>query len=156
MKRPIALYWLGFFLLFLAFGGLYGGLAMLLDPSGGSLDMAGILPLLPVSSFVLPGLFLLVGMGLTPIVLVYALLARPKWDGLARLLGGNGRYWAWNATLLLSLTLAVWLTVQGWLIGFQWPIQYITAVNALLILLLALTPGVRRHYAHTIRKQQET
>ena len=147
MKRPIALYWLSFFLLFLAFGGLYGGIAMLLDPSGGSLDMAGILPLLPVSSFVLPGLFLLVGMGLTPIALVYALLAWPKWDGLARLLGGNGRYWAWNATLLLSLTLAVWLTVQGWLIGFRWPIQYVTAVNALLILLLTLTSGVRRYYA---------
>ena len=156
MKRPFALYWLIFFLLFLAFGGLYGGIAMLLDPSGASLDMAGILPLLPVSSFLLPGLFLLLVMGVTPIVLAYALLARPEWDGLARWLGGNGRYWAWNATLLLSLTLAIWLMVQGWLIGFQWPIQYVTAVNALLILLLALTPGVRRHYAHTIRKQQET
>lgn len=147
MKRPFALYWLCFFLLFLAFGGLYGGVAMLLDPSGASLDMAGILPLLPVSSFLLPGLFLLVVMGLTPLMLAYALLARPKGGGVARLLGGNGRYWAWNATLLLGLTLVVWLTVQGWLIGFQWPIQYVTAVNALLILLLSLTPGVRRQYA---------
>jgi len=67
MKRPFALYWLCFFLLFLAFGGLYGGLAMLLDPSGAALDMAGILPPLPVPSFVLPGLFLLVVMALTPI-----------------------------------------------------------------------------------------
>jgi hypothetical protein len=147
MKRPITLYWLGFFLLFLAFGGLYGGIAMLLDPSGGSLDMADILPLLPVSSFLLPGLFLLFVMGVTPIVLAYALLARPEWDKLAQLLGRNGRYWAWNATIILSLTLAVWLTVQGLLIGFQWPIQYVTAVNALLILLLTLTPGVRRYYA---------
>jgi hypothetical protein len=147
VKRPIALYWLIFFLLFLAFGGLYGGIEMLLDPSGALLDMAGILPLLPVSNFVLPGLFLLAGMGLAPIVLAYALFTQPEWDGLARWLGVNGRYWAWNATLLLSLALAVWLTVQGWLIGFQWPIQYVTAVNALLILLLTLTPGVRRYYA---------
>ena len=155
MKHPFALYWLIFFLLFLAFGGLYGGIAMLLDPSGAALDMAGILPPLPVPNFVLPGLFLLFVMGLMPIVLVYALLARPEWDGLRRLLGGNGPYWAWNATIILSLTLAVWLTVQGFLIGFRWPIQYVTAVNGFLILLLALTPGVRQHYANTIRKQQE-
>jgi hypothetical protein len=150
MKRPVALYWLSFFLLFLAFGGLYGGIAMLFDLSGESLDMADILPLLPVSNFVLPGLFLLMVMGLTPIALVYALLAQPKLAGLARLLGGNGRYWAWNATIILSLTLAVWLTVQGLLIGFRWPIQYVTAVNGLFILLLALTPDVRRHYAYNI------
>ena len=66
-----------------------------------------------MSNFLLPGLFLLVVMGVTPLVLTYALLARPEWDGLARLLGGNGRYWAWNATILISFTLAVWLAIQG-------------------------------------------
>jgi hypothetical protein len=39
MKRPFTLWLLIFILLFLAFGGLYGGLAMLLDPSGRSLHL---------------------------------------------------------------------------------------------------------------------
>jgi hypothetical protein len=147
MKRPFSLYPLLFCLLFLAFGGLYGGVAMLLDPSGGSLEMAGLLPLLPVASFVLPGLFLLLAMGLTPIALAYGLLARPSRPDAARLLAAPGRYWAWTGTLLLALVLAIWLTMQGLLIGFQWLIQYATAVNGLLILLLALTPGVRRYCA---------
>jgi len=146
-RRPYTLYLLLFFLLFLAFGGLYGGIAMLLDPSGGLLAMDSLLPLLPVSNFILPGLFLLVAMGLLPIVLAYALLARPSWDGVGRLFAWPGRYWAWTGTLLLSLVLAIWLLVQGVLIGFQWPIQYATAVNGLLIFLLALTPGVRRYCA---------
>ena len=78
MKHPYALWGLIFWLLFLAFGGLYGGVAM----------------------------------------------------------------------LLLSLILAVWLIAQGVLIGFrfQWPIQYVTAVNGLFILLLAMSPSVRKRY----------
>jgi hypothetical protein len=129
MKRPFTLWLLIFFLLFLAFGGLYGGLAMLLDPSGRSLQMDEILPLLPVADYRLPGLFLLVVMGLGPIGLAYGLLTR--------------RRWAWPGTLVLGAVLAVWLIVQGVLVGFQWPIQYVTAVNGLLIIGLALTPGVK-------------
>lgn len=136
-----------FFLLFLAFGGLYGGIAMLLDPAGGLLAMDDLLPLLPVSNFTLPGLFLLLAMGLIPLLLAYGLLAQPSWGGAERLFAWSGRHWAWAGTLLLTLVLAVWLTAQGLLIGFQWPIQYATAVNGLLILLLALTPTVRRYCA---------
>ena len=129
MKRPFTLWLLLFYLLFLAFGGLYGGLAMLLDPSGHALQMDGILPLLPVADYHLPGLFLLVVMGLGPIGLVYGLLTH--------------RRWAWSGTLALGAVLAIWLMVQGIVIGFQWPIQYVTAVNGLLIIGLALTPVVR-------------
>ncbi len=147
MQRPYTLYLLLFFLLFLAFGGLYGGIAMLLEPSGDLLAMGDLLPLLPVSNFTLPGLFLLVVMGLTPLALAYGLLVQPLWGRVGRLFAWNGRHWAWTSTLLLVLVLAIWLAVQGLLIGFQWPIQYATAVNGLLILLLALTPGVRRYCA---------
>lgn len=141
-RRPFTLYLLLFFLLFLAFGGLYGGVAMLTDPEGGSLAMDSLLPLLPVANFILPGLFLLLVMGLAPLLLSYGLLMQPT-----RTVTVNGRYWAWVGTVGLALILAVWLVVQGVLIGFQWPIQYVTAVNGLLILLLAFTPGVRNYYA---------
>jgi len=81
VRRPIALG----FLVFLAAGGLYGGVAMLLDPSGGALQMTEVLPSLPVPDFKLPGLFLLVVMGAAPLLLVYGLLARPScgcgWQG---------------------------------------------------------------------------
>ena len=54
MKRPIALWILVFWLIFLALGGLYGGIAMLLDPSGGLLQMTEVISLLPVSNYFLP------------------------------------------------------------------------------------------------------
>jgi hypothetical protein len=78
MNRPATLWILLFWLLLLAFGGLYGGIAMLLDPSGGSLQMTEVLPLLPVRDYFLPGLFLLGVMGIFPLILVYGLWFRPK------------------------------------------------------------------------------
>jgi len=147
MQRPLTLWPLLFFLLFLALGGLYGGIAMLIDPTGGSLQLTEILPLLPVPDYTLPGLFLFFVMGLVPLFLTYALLARPNWTWAETLSRWSRHHWAWTGTLALGVTLAIWLIVQGLLIGFKWPIQYVTAVNGFLIVLLVLVPGVRRFYA---------
>lgn len=146
MKHPIALWILVFWLLFLALGGLYGGVAMLLDPSGNSLQMAEVLPLLPVPNYILPGLFLLVVMGLAPLGLAYALLVRPHWPRLDAVLRQAKYHWAWLGTVSLGVILAIWLVVEAWLIGFKWPIQYVTAINGLLILLFVLLPSVRNFY----------
>lgn len=145
-KRPIALWILIFWMLFLALGGLYGGITMLIDPSGGLLQMGDVLQFLPVSDFVLPGLFLLFVMGLAPIVLVYALLARPKWQWLESLLQQSKHYWAWSGTIALVVILTIWLVIEGIMIGFKWAIQYVTAVNGLFILLFVLLPSVRKFY----------
>ncbi|MBE0410905.1 MAG: hypothetical protein IBX69_14390 [Anaerolineales bacterium] len=143
MKSKIALWLLILALIFLAFGGFYGGIAMLLDPSGRSLEMDAVLARLPVANFTLPGLFLLVVMGVGSLLFVYGLLARPAWRWAEALTGWSGFHWAWAGTILLGVVLGIWLVVQGLLIGFKWQIQYITAVNGLLIILLVLLPGVR-------------
>jgi hypothetical protein len=136
-----------FFLLFLALGGFYGGIAMLTDPTGSTLQVADALPLLPVPNYILPGIFLLVVMGFFPVLLAYALIARPNWPWADSLFQWSKHYWAWTATLIFVAINAVWLAVEGLLIGF-FPITYITAVVALLILLFALLSGVRKFYAN--------
>jgi len=147
MQRPVTLWPLLFLLVFLGLGGLYGGIAMLIDPTGGLLQLTEVLPLLPVSNFILPGLFLLVAMGLAPLFLIYALLARPCWAWAETISHWSGHHWAWTGTLALGITLVVWLAIQGLLIGFKWAIQYITAINGFLIIVFELTPGIRRFYA---------
>ncbi|MFC1653062.1 hypothetical protein ACFL3F_05015 [Planctomycetota bacterium] len=146
MHRPLALWPLLFLLLFLALGGLYGGIAMLTDPTGGSLQLTEVLPLLPVADFILPGVFLLVMMGLVPLLLIYGLLACPKWDWSLALPYLGKYHWSWIGTVGLAVVLGIWLLVQGALIGFKWPIQYVTAINGILIVLLALVPNVRKRY----------
>lgn len=48
MRRPWTLRLLVFFMLSLGLGGLYGGTLMLTDPTGHSLQMSEVLPLLHV------------------------------------------------------------------------------------------------------------
>lgn len=97
--------------------------------------------------YILPGLFLLIVMGLVPLFLIYGLLARPNWTLTQPLSRWSGYHWAWTGTLGLGVTLAIWLLVQGLLIGFKWWIQCVTAANGFLIILLVLMPRVRRFYA---------
>ncbi|KUO61532.1 hypothetical protein APF79_01700 [bacterium BRH_c32] len=150
MKRPMAIWILIFWLLFLAFGGLYGGIAMLLEPSGNLLQMTEVLQLLPVSNYLLPGLFLLFVMGVLPLFLIYGLFARPNWAWLESFFHKIEYHWAWSGTVILGVVLAIWLIVQGVLIGFKWAIQYVTAINGLFILLLVFLSPVRRYYSkHT-------
>jgi hypothetical protein len=146
LKRPVILWPLLFLLLFLAVGGLYGGIAMLIDPAGDLIGLAHTLPELPVSDFILPGLFLLLVMGIMPLLLIYGLLARPGWTWAERLFHWSGHHWAWTGTLLLGIVLAIWLIYQAFLISFEWPIQYITAVDGFLIILFLLMPGMRTFY----------
>lgn len=148
MQRPLTLWPLLFLLVFLGLGGLYGGIAMLIDPTGGLLQLTDVLPLLPVSNLILPGLFLLVAMGLGPLFMIYALLARPGWNWAQTISNWSGHHWAWTGTLTLGIALGVWLVIQGLLIGFKWAIQYITAINGFLIIVFVLAPGIRRFYAN--------
>jgi hypothetical protein len=134
-------------MLSLGLGGLYGGTLMLTDPTGRSLQMSEVRPLLHVPNYILPGLFLFGVMGLTPLGLTYALLARPRWHWAEILCRQSRHYWAWTATLAIAVVLIIWLIVQVLLIGLHWPMQYITAGHGVIILLLALTPGVRKFYA---------
>ncbi len=133
-------------LVFLAFGGVYGGIAMLADPSGGSLGMDTVLPSLPVSDYVLPGLFLLTAMGVLPLVLAYGLWAGRRAPATVRLGRFGTWHWAWLGSVALGVVLVAWLLTQGLLIGFRWPIQYVTAANAAAILGAAFTAPVRRSY----------
>ena len=146
LKRPLMLWPLIIVLILLSLGGFSGGIPMLIDPlSGGYLNFEDLLPLLPVSNLILPGLFLIAYMGLFPLLLVYGLIARPSWTIVDKYFLWSGHHWAWTGSIILSAGIAIWLGYEGWLVGW-WPITTITAVQGGLILILALIPSVRKHY----------
>ena len=145
-KRPVMLWLLVIVLILLSLGGFSGAIPMLADPeSGGYLEFADLLPSLPVSNLILPGLFLLIVMGLVPLLLAYSLVAKPKWGWIDTLFSWSKQYWAWTATLILVGIIALWLAYEGWLIGW-FPITYITGILGLLILLLVMLPSVRKFF----------
>lgn len=131
--RPIAIFFLIALLLLLGVGGIAGGLSMLGDPSG---DLLG-LPLVFLESvnlrnYLLPGMFLLVVMGILPLVATYGL-----WIG---------QQTSWIATVGLSVLLILLICFQIVLWGAPILIQIIYLVLGVIMLVVSFLPSVKGYF----------
>ena len=116
----------------------------LAHPDGRGIGMEETLAKLPVSSFVLPGVFLLLVMCLVPALLIVGLLARPDWRWLDPVSRATGMHWSWVGTVALGIVIVIWLGVESLYIGFSAAVQYFTAVLGVGIIVFALVPSTRR------------
>lgn len=124
-------------LLFLASGGFYGGVLLTIDPSGESLHTpVGLLKNLPIQTFLLPGLFLLIFFGFLPVLAAYGLMFSRRLQFMERI---NGiRRWKWPVTLSFFIGCALLCWTVGELI--LWGINTLSLLYcALSILLIAVT-----------------
>ncbi len=129
-SRPYTLWALIGCLLFLSISGLAGGIGMLIDPSGAILSLPdGLLEDLPIDTFILPGLYLVLVYGLLSPVIAYGLWKRAPW--------------AWGASVVLSIILLGWIIGQFILWGSPHIIQVVYFVLGLAMLILSLTPATR-------------
>jgi hypothetical protein len=113
-------------LLFQGVSGLFGGTALLLDPTGESLG----LPLkwlqgTPFGDYRFPGLILLTVLGVFPSLV---------WVGL-----WNRKAWSWKGSLLVGIALVIWIGVEIIMVGYHTepPLQVIYGMTGLLITLIA-------------------
>jgi hypothetical protein len=117
-------------LVLLGLGGFFGGCAMLIDPSGESIGLpSNLLDGLPFSSFLLPGLFLVVVMGFAPSMFAWGL-----W---------KARPWAWKGALAQSIILILWICFQIFLWGKPIALQVVYLLWGILMLGLCFVPGVK-------------
>lgn len=129
-SRPYTLWALIGCLLFLSISGLAGGIGMLIDPTGASLSLPDDLLLdLPIDTYILPGLYLVLVYGLLSLVIAYALWKRAPW--------------AWAATVVLSIILLGWIIGQFILWGSPHIIQAVYFILSLAMLILSLAPATR-------------
>lgn len=118
------------FLIMLGVSGLAGGAAMLADPSGAGMDLSlEMRDGLPISDFVLPGLFLISVMGVAPLIIAYGV-----WKQLP---------WTWGAAVTQGVVLVVWIGLQIVLWGVPMDIQILYLAWGLAIVALCFAPGVR-------------
>lgn len=132
-SRSISFYILTALMLFQGLSGIYGGGALVLDPSGGMLGLPiSLLEGSPFESYLIPGSILLLVLGLYPLIVVYGL----AW----------GTTWAWTGAVLVSIALIVWIVVEITLIGYESdpPLQLIYGSLGIILLGLTVTPSVRQ------------
>jgi hypothetical protein len=111
-------------LVFLSLSGLFG-ILFLIDPSGELVEMPlSLLDKLPINTFFLPGLYLLIVYGIGSSMITYGLLRQ--------------LFWAPVAGLLLGLVLIGWVIGQIILWGTPVMLQYIYLTVGVAILLLSL------------------
>jgi hypothetical protein len=110
-------------LAFLSLSGLGGGIGLLIDPSGAGIGVPlDLLDKLPISTFVLPGLYLLIVYGLGSLGIIIAEL--------------RGYSWATTATILLGLVLVGWIIGQVIVWGTPWFLQYLYFFVGVALILL--------------------
>jgi len=152
-KRPFPINVLLFLLLFLLLGALSGGIALVINPSGGLLQMPiTILENSPFNNFLIPGLILFTVLGLLPALVFYSLLKRPHWIWVNVLNIYSDMYWAWTFTLYVGFALIIWISVQTLLINSVHLVHTGYVMLGLIIVSIALLPSVRRYYRLNGRK----
>lgn len=144
VRRPLSVWLLSAVLGVLSLGGLSGAWMFLAHPDGKAIGMQETLARLPVDSFFLPGIFLLLVMCLLPTLLIVGLLARPDWALLDPVSRATGMHWSWVGTVALDVVIVIWLGIESFYIGFSAPAQYFTAVLGVGIFVFALVPSTRR------------
>jgi len=146
--RPVSLRWLLGCLAFLGVSAAFGGIVLVLNPTGTWLQIPlSILQFSPFRDFLIPGLLLGIVFGLGSFATLLALWFRPSWPFGTALTRFTGAHWSWSAAVAVGLGQVIWIVTEMLLVrGADW-LQFVYGGLGLLIVLLALQPGLRRYLA---------
>jgi hypothetical protein len=143
--RPVTVWVLVAILLAIAVGGLATGPQLIADPTGARIGADQIsLARTPLHDWALVGWFLIVVMGVIPLVIAWGLATRHGWPIVERLDPVRGEHWSWLAAQVMGAGLLVWLGLQLALIDQKGGPQSLFAALGILLLGLPWLPSVRR------------
>lgn len=147
MKTKTAQNLLVSLLSFLGLGAIGGGGVLIISPSGKLMGMPlSILIHSPFSNFLIPGIILFFVFGIVPILLIFALLKKPKSSLAQRCNMFCDMHWAWSFTIYTACALVIWIQLEMvFLQAIHWLHTFYT-LYAIAIILVALLAPVREYY----------
>lgn len=140
---------------FLGVSAIGGGSALIISPSG---ELLGGLPLSilknsPFPDFLIPGIILLLVLGIFPILIVWALIKKPIVPFADHFNLFKDMYWAWTFSIYIAFALIIWIQLETFFIqGVGW-LQMFYMLYAIPMLIVALLPHTRNNYAKTFTCQ---
>lgn len=146
MKKPAAVYILALLHLLLGCSAAAGGTLLLLNTDGSLLGMEpGWLSNSPFSSYLIPGIFLLVINGIVPLLVCGGLLKKPAWKWPQRLNIYKDRHWAWTFSLYCGITVIAWIIIQQLITRYFW-LQPAVAATGLCMIIFTMLPSVMKYF----------
>ena len=100
----------------------------------------------PVDTYLIPGLLLVIPLGLIPLLVAWALLRRPRYQWTAWIEKATRAEPAWTGALAVGFGVVLWIVIEYLLIDYQW-LQAVFGLVGVAIIALAFLPSVRHHYA---------
>lgn len=145
-RKPFEVYILIYCLLFQAVSAISGGIMLVWDPTGNLIQMPlRLLKYSPFPDFLIPGLILMLLLGVYPSIIAYGLFTRKVIKIMDVFNIYRDQHWAWSASMYLAIMLIIWINVEIIVIGYGHFIQSFYSFWGLIILILALLPRVRNY-----------
>ncbi|WFR65069.1 hypothetical protein P9222_14250 [Paenibacillus amylolyticus] len=133
---------------FLGIGAIVGGSILIIDPTGSMVKLPeSLLQNSPFSSFMLPGILLLLVLGVMPAMIAIALIWHTQWKLGERLNLYPDRYWAWTFSLYTGFALIIWIMAQVYWIQDVSIIHLVYFAWGVGIQVVTLLPAVQRLYS---------
>jgi hypothetical protein len=130
-----------------AISAIYGGISLMNEPSGDSIQLPIIMLEGTIfSSYLVPGIILFLLLGFFPLFLIFPLIFKPDWPIINGLNIYKSYHWAWTYTLYTSIMLIIWINVQMIILGTGSLIQGYFGLFGVFMLIITLTPGCKRYY----------
>ena len=119
---------------------------MVADPTGKTMRLPGIFLMgTPFNDYLVPGLVLMLFLGLIPALGFVGLLGI-GWRWPERLNLYKQFHWGWTYSLYVAVILILWSDFQVYLIGYWHPFQTFYALLGVIILILTLLPPVVNYF----------
>ena len=143
ITRNILLILLGF----LGVGAIGGGGVLIISPTGEMLGMpSSMLEKSPFNSYLIPGIILFTVLGLIPLMLIIALIKKPKSKLADQFNFFKDMHWAWTYSLYIGFILIIWIQLQIVFIHTVHWLHTFYIFLAIIIIFIALLPQVRNLY----------
>lgn len=101
----------------------------------------------PFDNFLIPGIILLVLLGLFPLFVFITLILKPDWHWVNRFNVYSHHHFSWTFALYSSIILVLWMNFQFMFIGCGDIIQTIYSFIGIGMIMLTLVPSVIRYYS---------
>ena len=135
-------------LFLLAIGAIFGGSFLIISPSGELLGLPiSMLEPSPFDTFLIPGIILLIMLGLLPCLVIYGLITKINSIYAETLNIFSDMHWSWSYSIYTSIILIIWIQIQMVFVNDVHWSYTLYMFWAILMIVLALLPKVRNQYS---------